>query len=293
MEDELLSYVYHRLFPSPSSVAGRRRTYSDAVVALVQLHAVMRGRSPRWAVDKRNWPLWARRLKFPSYSQLMRRLKTPQVGELVERLGREARAALPHSGEKLADGKPLLVGGFSKDPDARRGKAPGGWAKGYKLHLVADACGAVDAFDVTALDAGEPTVARRLVRRLDLTRVLVRGDSNYDSNPLYRAVADRGGRLLAPRKKPYTGLGHHPQHRDRLRAIRELELCDLAREAHELRRIRIEQALAHLTNLPFGLGPLPNFVRRKHRVHRWVAAKLTLYHLYLRMRLEKAKCGAA
>src|SRR4029079_7628917 len=126
-------YVYHRLFPSPSSVAGRRRTYSDAVVALVQLHAVRRGRSPRWAVDKRNWPLWARRLKFPSYSQLMRRLKTPQVGELVERLGGGPRGALPHGAEKLADGKPLLVGGFSKDPDARRGKAPGGWARGYKL----------------------------------------------------------------------------------------------------------------------------------------------------------------
>ena len=128
MEDELLLYVYHRLFPSPSSRPGRRCTYSDAIVALVHLYAVMRGRSHRWAADKRNWPLWARRLEFPGYSQLMRRVRRPQVAALVDQLNRESRDRLPRSAAKGVDGKPLTVGGFSKDKDARRGKVPAGWA---------------------------------------------------------------------------------------------------------------------------------------------------------------------
>jgi len=33
-----------------------------------------------------------------------------------------------------------------------------------------------------------------------------------------------------------------------------------------------------------GLSPLPNFVRRKHRVALWVLTKFMLYHLYLKRR---------
>jgi hypothetical protein len=98
-------------------------------------------------------------------------------------------------------------------------------------------------------------------------------------------VAARGGRLIAPRKKPGTGLGHQPHHPDRLRAIEELEhRGDEATRAHKRHRIRVEQALGHLTNLPCGLAPLPNCVRRKCRVARWVLAKITLYHLALILR---------
>ena len=289
MEDELLLSIYHRLFPSPSSKLRARCDYSDATIALIYLHAALRGRSPLWASDKRNWPLWARRLNFPSYSQLMRRISTPQVTQLIEQLNQEFRDQLPRGRSKLCDGKPLVVGGFSKDPDARRGKVPAGFAKGYKLHAIFDEdSAAIEAFEVTALDGGEPTVACRLVATLDLQGAVVRGDSNYDSNPLFAAVAKAGGRLIAPRKKPHTSLGHHPQHPDRIRSIRHLELGDLVLEDHERHRIRVEQGLAHLTNLPFALAPLPNFVRRLHRVQRWIAAKILLYHAYLNLRQEKA-----
>ena len=227
-------------------------------------------------------------LKPPSYSQLMRRLATPSVQRLIAQLNAEFRGRLPCSRKKFCDGKPLVVGGFSKDPDAAAGKLPGdGWGRGYKLHVIVDACGAVDRFELTALDAGEATVARRLVAltATDLAGVLLRGDSNYDSNPLYAAVAARGGRLVAPRKKPYTGLGHQPHHPDRLAAIAELEQSgERPARAHKRHRIRVEQTLGHLTNLPCGLSPLPNFVRRKQRVARWVLAKITLYHLALILR---------
>ena len=299
MDDQLLLYLYHLLFNDATFAPLARRpagcTYPDAIVVLVYFLTVVRGRSPCWASAKANWPLWMRRLDCPGYSQLSRRLKSASVRQLIERINQHLRQRLPRSTQKLCDGKPLLVGGFSKDSDSAWGVLPGdGWGRGYKVHVLCDeSCGAVDAFAVTALDRGEPTVMRRLVlgtRNLDLQGNTLRGDSNYDSNRLYRAVAQRGGRLIAPRKKPFTGIGHHPQHPDRLRAISELEGVPNPREAlrqHARHRVRVEQGLALLTNLPFGLAPLPNFVRRQQRVQRWVLAKITLYHLYLSLRHQQ------
>jgi hypothetical protein len=286
MDDQLLNHLYHRLCAPGKVQHPVNCIYSDSIVVLVYFLAVIRDRSTRWARHTRNWPLWMRRLRPPSYSQLLRRLATPSVRQLITRLNCEFRGRLPRSGEKFCDGKPLPVGGFSRDPDAAEGRLPGGgWGRGYKLHVIVDACGAVDAFELTALDAGEATVMRRLVARADLREALLRGDSNYDSNPLYGAVAERGGKLVAPRKKPGTGLGHQPHHPDRLAAIEELEQSgEAANRAHKRHRIRVEQALGHLTNLPCGLSPLPNFVRRKHRAQRWVLAKITLYHLALILR---------
>ena len=282
MDGELLRHLYHRLFESDSARTSGGVIYSDAIIALMYFFAVLNNKSPHWAHANRNcWPLWARRLRFPSYSQLMRRLK--EIDPLIQQLNDEFRGQLPSGPDKICDGKPLLVGGDSKDPDAAWGRIPGdGWAKGYKSHVIIDeSSGAIDAIDVTALDGGEPTATRRLIRKMDLTGgVTLRGDCNYDSNPLYRDVAERGGRLIAPRKKPGRGIGHHPQDPDRLRAIAELEGDPANMRAHRHRRIQVEQRLAHLTNLPFGLAPLPNCVRRLPRVRQWVKTKAMLYHLY-------------
>ncbi len=289
MESELLLSIYHRLFPSTSSNIRGHFRYSDAIVSLIYLFGVLYDRSTCWAHNKKNWPLWARRLQFPSYSQLMRRLKKPQVMQMIQQMNQEFHGPMEAGNDKICDGKPLTVGGFSKDPDARRGKVPAGWAKGYKLHAIIDENnGKIDAFTVTPLDVGEPTTACRLVRKMNLDHAKIRGDSNYDSNPFYAEVAKAGGRLIAPRKKPYTSLGHHKHHPDRLRAIRELEMSELVHDDHEKHRIRIEQGLAQLTNLSFGLAPLPNFVRRLHRVRRWVAGKIMFYHAYLNLCSQQA-----
>jgi hypothetical protein len=290
MDGKLLRELYHRLFPSPSSAVGRRCVYSDALVALIQLYAALTNHSPRWAHDRGNWPLWARAAlpAFPSYSQLMRRLASAAVARVVASASDGLRRQLPSGDEVAVDGKPLAVGGFTKDPDARRGRVPGGWAKGYKVHALVDAaCGAVDAVAVTPLDAGEATVARGLLddaaaARGGLAWTTVRADANYDANGLYARAADAGALFVAPRRKPGTGLGHHAQHPDRLRAIRVLEGDDAGGLAdHRRRRNAVEQRFAHLTNVPFGLWALPNHVRRLPRVRRWVAAKVLLYHLYL------------
>ena len=295
MDDELLPPLYHRLLRDRNYAleqgVGRRRTFCDALIALVYLYAALCDRSPRWASELRHWPWWCRRLlELPSYSQLMRRLKTAPVQRLIARVSADLRLQLPRSDQKVIDGKPLVVGGFSKDPDAAVGVVPDGWGRGYRVHLIVDAASAaVETFLLTALDAGEATVALDLLPRAgDLRGVVLLGDPNYDSNRLYGAVADAGagGRLLAPRKKPGRGLGHHAHHPDRLAAIAVLEnpLDPSAARAARRQRNRIEQSLAHLTNLPCGLSPLPNFVRRLWRVRLWVNAKILLYHQHLVLR---------
>jgi hypothetical protein len=279
MDGEPLHWLYHRLLHDPTLAHTRDCTYCDGLIVFIYFYGVLGNHSRAWACQRTNWPIWCRRLKLPSYSQFNKRLKTPSISHWIERINAELRVQLPHTPDKTVDGMPMIVSGYSHDPDARRGKVPDGWAKGYKLHAIADSCSAIDEFEVTGLEAGEATVLRRLIPRTDLRGVTLRADANYDSNPTYRTAADAGARLVAPRRKPGTGIGHHRQHPDRLAALAELEQTNLGLRNHKRHRIRAEQSFARLTNLPFGLWALPNFVRRLPRVRLWVAAKILLYHL--------------
>ena len=286
MDGELLRWLYHRLLHDPNLARTPDCTYGDGLVAFIYFFAVLSGRSPKWACGRTSWPPWCRAVlpqPLISYSQFNRRLATDALRQLVARLNEELRHRLPRGEAKVVDGKPLVVGGYSHDGDATWGKVPDGWANGYKLHVVVDsASAAIDAFAVTSLAAGEATVLRRqLLAQVNLRGCTLRGDANYDSNPTYRAVAAAGGRHVAQRRKPGTGLGHHPQHPDRRRAAQELERTPGGLADHKRRRNRVEQVLAHLGNLPFGLSALPPFVRRLSRVRLWVMAKITLYHLHL------------
>jgi Transposase DDE domain len=291
MDGELLAWLYRRLLHDPNLAHRRDCTYGDGIILLVYFYATLNNRSVLWASKLKHWPCWCAavfRDHWPSRSQINKRLQNESVAKWIATLDAELRERLPRGKDKVADGKPLVVGGFSHDPDARWGKTPGqyGWAKGYKLHSLSDAVSAAfDAWEVTPLDAGEATVLRGdLIPSCDLRGCTLRADANYDSNPTYRAVALAGGRHIAPRRKPGTGLGHRPHHPDRLRAVSELEQgpdAPMRLRAHKRARNRVEQTLAHLTNLPFGLWALPNHVRRLHRVRLWVAAKILLYHLHL------------
>lgn len=296
MHDQLLGRVYHMVKEMGHPVA--RCTFEDRVICFVHMLAVLCDRSEHWASQKRNWPLWARHLKAPSYSQHMRRLRSASVQGLLDRLreavGAELRAAQPAGVTKICDGKPLLVSGFSRDRDTASGRVPDGWGRGYKLHVVVDTTGLIEAWRVTSLEAGEATIARQLLTELDLRGCLVLGDANFDSNPTYALLADAGGRLLAPRRKPGRGLGRRKHHPDRLHAIEELENAPDANSRltqHRRCRLRVEQVLGHLCNLPGGLSPLPSHVRRLHRVRRWIAGKILLYHLHLLM-LRRSRAAA-
>jgi len=290
MDGELLRHVYHELFHVGKPGRSPRCVYGDAVILFIYFIAVVSDRSVRWAHDRRNWPLWARRLPRPSYSQLMRRVKCASIDRRIHDLNDSYRGGLPCTAEKILDGKPLVVGTHSKDRDAAWGRlSHSAWGRGFKLHGWVDSAGPVEAFCVTALNAGEATVARRMLETSDLRGLIVRGDANYDSNPLYDAIARRGGQFIAARRKPGRCLGHHPQHPHRLHAIELLERTPGARAQHDQVRDRVEQIFAHLTNLPFGLAPLPNCVRGLRRVTLWVTAKITLYHLFLTLDAKTKK----
>ncbi|MCE9589148.1 MAG: hypothetical protein K8S99_01340 [Planctomycetes bacterium] len=94
-------------------------TYSDGLVIIVELIRQSLHLSTLEALPHPLVPLWIRRLGLPSVSQFNRRVKTPGVQQGLSRFNQSVRAKLAHGGEKICDGKPLIVGGFSTDPDAR------------------------------------------------------------------------------------------------------------------------------------------------------------------------------
>ncbi|MCH8260899.1 MAG: hypothetical protein IIC46_11915, partial [Planctomycetes bacterium] len=57
------------------------------------------------------------------------------------------------------------------------------------------------------MNGSEPLVAREMIKQLEPGGYLL-GDTLYDSNALYELASERGWQLVAPRKKPKTGLGH-------------------------------------------------------------------------------------
>jgi hypothetical protein len=301
MDGELFKRLYRAAGEVASKAVGRRCTFSDFEVLLTFVLAAVANQPLSWACRRGNWPLWCWRVGVPTPSTMSRRTRTKQFKLLLVRLNESLKAELPGSPLKYLDGKrsrirrlpgdPLVVAGHSKDPDARWGKTSGGWSKasgtgdcpraGYRVHAILSACGAVEVFAVTPLDEGESTVARQvLCAATDLRGALVVADGNFDSNNLYDTVADAGGRLVAPRRKPGAGLGHGTdQHPDRLRAVEELERTPGGRAEFDRLRLGVEQAFGLMTSL--GLAAPPPWARRLRRVRAWVMGRILVYHAHL------------
>jgi hypothetical protein len=64
----------------------------------------------------------------------------------------------------MIDGKPLPIGGCSRDRQAGYGGAAGGKAKGYKVHAALGADGAVAAWRLAPMTKDERVMAARLLR---------------------------------------------------------------------------------------------------------------------------------
>jgi hypothetical protein len=284
MDSELLRWLYHRLLHGVTARPRRRCVYGDGLIALAGLYAVGNNRSVRWAADRRNWPVWFRHA-LPSYSQLRRRLLRRPLDTLVRQLDEQIVRRLGRSDALSIDAKAFVVALHSRDRDATVGRVRGGFARGYALSVVRDRkTSVIHAAAVCGLRRGEATVARRLVRLAPLRGAVLRADANYDSVALYRDVAGRGGRLIAARRKPGRGVSRgHPQHPDRLAAIATLEQTPGGRATHTRERSDVERGFADLGGC-VGLFCLPPFVRRLHRVRRWIRAKLLLYHVTLLIR---------
>lgn len=173
----------------------------------------------------------------------------------------------------FVDGKPLLVGGASKDLEARVGRATMGFGKGYKVHVLwANRC-FPEAWEVAPLNVSESIVAQALVAQAAGGGYLL-ADGNYDTNPLADQAGRYGYQLVAAPRRPNAGRGHRHQSPYRRRGL-ELKSRPFGR-ALFAERYRIEQWLGQATTFSGGLTAPPAWVRGQHRIRTWVWAKLLI-----------------
>jgi hypothetical protein len=285
MEGELFGLLYvivqeeAKLQSRPKSVQ-----YSDAMIILVFFWAVLHDRPIRWTCDLKNWSEQWQWLCLPSESTVSRRLRTLSCCLLLERIYHRLHAATTSDlcVCRRIDTKPLVVGGFSKDRDARRGYATGGIARGYKIAGAWGKAVVPDTLTLASLNSSDQQCAITLIDRLVEHRSGATGyllaDSTHETNPVHQHACSRGFQLVAKRKQPGTGLGHSQHSPGRLRCIELLESNppnDFGRNLYT-RRGDVERDLGHLCSFGGGLQGLPSWVRRPRRVARWVIAKLII-----------------
>jgi hypothetical protein len=223
---------------------------------------------------------WRRAL--PDQSTMSRRLRHPAMQEVLRILLGRVQRDFGAGEVVVADGKPLELHDHTRDSDAARGRGAGRYATGYKLHLMLDvSTHAVRGYEIHPLNVGEPNTAAAMLRSAH-TQVapgsLLLGDRIFDSNALHDAAAQRGCQLIAPRKCPARGVGHHRHHPHRFESIRMTEGVDRAiwDQVLQPQRVQIERFFGALSAAGAGLFALPPWVRRLHRVRLWVAAKLII-----------------
>jgi hypothetical protein len=258
--------------------------YTDQLICAVYWWAVIHDRPVVWACDASNWPSELVRRRLPSQPTMSRRLRTAAVERVfsaVELTFLTLSTVAPLV--FVIDGKPLPVGGPSKDADAAWGRGAGSVVKGYKLHAVWGDGPLPVAWALSPLNVREPRMAVKLVAALPGSGYLL-GDSQYDANYLYDAAAAADYQLLAPQQRPSQKLGHRRHSPHRLRGLALLR-TSFGRELYR-QRIRIEHCFAQLTSFVGGLGPLPFWVRRFPRVKLWVHSKL-LIHAVHQLKLQQ------
>lgn len=249
--------------------------YGDDLILAVYWWAVVHDRPVSWACQAAHWPPDLAARTLPSQPTMSRRLRCCSVELLMHSV---EQTLLTLSGVvgcwvRMIDGKPLVVGGASKDADARWGRGSGGLQKGYKLHAVWGWGPLPIAWALVPLNVSERRVALQLVKDLPGEGYLL-GDRQYDSAALYETAAAEGYQLIAPPQRNGRALGHRRQSVYRLRAL-ELLAVPFGRALYGC-RVNIEHCFAKLTSFVGGLGPLPFWVRRFHRVRLWIQAKLLL-----------------
>lgn len=278
MERQLLNLIVSILREIVQRKRGRRR-FCDAAVVRVYYWSVLCDRPVSWACNPRNWPLCERRHPLPAQSTMSRRLRSPTVRAVLEELERRVvRAAQPDGWVWCIDGKPLPIGGCSKDRQAGYGRAAGCKAKGYKLHAVVGMQGVPVAWRVTPMNKDERVMARRLLRDAEVQGYVL-GDGHYDDNKTHDVCLNRGNVQLVtpPRFRKRRGLGHQRHSPARLRslALWDDPVSPFGRELLE-ERMRIERYFGQLTGFGGGLTHLPPWVRTHRRVRRWVQAKIVI-----------------
>jgi hypothetical protein len=276
MERELWPILYRTVRAVGADFRQKYVQIPGWVLLLTALWAALHDRPLSWATDPDNWR--TTRLhpyRIPSSATLSRRLDHIGLGLLwraVEVRLRHTAAEYPGVVAFL-DGKPLPVGGASKDREARPGRAVGGFARGYKLHAIWSTRVVPEVWELTPLNESEPQVAHGLIPQLTAGGYLL-ADGNYDGSPLFDRAAGQGYQLVTPLPTGTPGGGHHYQSPHRLRSLALMQTP--FGQALYATRIAVEQSFGHATAFGGGLAPLPAWVRGRDRVRTWVWAKLLI-----------------
>lgn len=284
MEAKLYRQVYQRVCSVAHSPRRPREQYDDRWIVTVYLWSVVHQKPANWACKARHWPAELDR-PLPSQSRLSRRLRTVGVQQLLERALAAASDLSHPSGPplvKVIDSKPLTVGAYSKDADAKRGRiANGQFARGYRLHAVTHGR-LVRHWTLLPLNEHDSVAAPLLLPRLEGGGYCL-GDNAYDSNDCHALAAAANHQLVAPARQCNKGVRDDRYNLpERLRALdlldSPLEKCGLpsafGRDLYDYRQ-RIESGFGGLSFA--GLGPLPPWARGPRRVALWTAAKLLLF----------------
>lgn len=257
--------------------ASRKFRFSHGEILRVVLWAVLHDRPMRWACRPEHWPGTCRPACLPHPSTISRRWRTAALREEADRLQTKAIRCLGGGGRYVAiDGRPLVVGGCSKDPDARVGRGARGMARGYKMYAAVDARQIIVAYQIHPMSMAEQTVALSLLTQLPAEAIRVVGDKIYDSMKLHRVATACGLRLYTPLREDRVGRRQQPR---RLQLLRLLER-DVGRRLMRW-RTGIERTFGNNTAVSFGFKGLPAWARRSHRVDRWMWGKTLLHHAWL------------
>jgi hypothetical protein len=250
--------------------------YSAAFIVGVFLWAVCHDRRVSWACQPENWPKEEPFPRLPSQSTMSRRLRSGPVKDLLNLMENHIKVITSPPAEEartlVIDAKPLPIGGATKDPDARYGRAVSGFAMGYKLYAVWGRAAVPETRAIAPMNVHEATLAKELIPQLSGPGFLL-GDAIYGFNHLFDFSFEHQFRLIAPRhRKGKYGHGY-------LSPLRRLSAEFLeggGYTAFHKVRSDIERQFGNCTSFAGGLAPLPSWVRRLHRVQLWVQAKILI-----------------
>src|SRR5262245_5611066 len=275
MERELWPTLYRYVRATARDVQQKYVQLQPWVIVATMLWAALHDRPVAWACNPRHWSTTELRPAcLPSESTMSRRVDSVATGVFWRALEQRLRATAAPALLAFVDGKPLPIGGNSKDPDAHWGRGAGGLAKGYKLHAVWSTGVLPETWEATPLNVHERKVADRLLGQLHQGGYLL-GDGEYDASYLYDRAWKQGYQLVAPyRKAKRPGSGKHYQSPHRLHSIELLQ--DAFGEGLYQARRQIERSFGNATSFGGGLAPLPAWVRGLDRVRTWVWAKLLI-----------------
>lgn len=262
--------------PEPHTNDGRVKCDLRTILMML-LWSTLNDRPRSWALRPENWRFSPRPKQFISEGQFSRRAKQAQVqcalNRILQRLGEVLQTdTVKPSRLAFVDGSPVLVGGASGDPDAKAGRAVKGFGRGYKIHLVFGETGELHGLRITSLNANEGKQLSEMAAELPSHLKRIFADGSYDSGDVHRVLDHYGIKLIAPVKKGRVGRRQDPFR------IAARDYLQSPRGKNQFKkRNAIERFFGALKSHTFGLQGLPSWVRRIHRVRRWITSKIILF----------------